>query len=127
MFCMSHDNQILFNRDTGYRLKNFLMSVKYTSNCFYFLMAYRFFLFWLDEFTLWNYFSTVNPDNFPPEVVTYDQWAELKPEKKSISGWIKGALRSDKKEMQESIPQNLGFILSTAPMWDRYVEVLYLF
>lgn len=64
-------------------------------------------------------FRTVNPDNFPPEVVTYDQWVELKPEKKSISGWIKGALRSDKKEMQESIPQNLGFILSTAPMWDR--------
>lgn len=54
--------------------------------------------------------------------MTHEQWSELKPEKKSISGWIKGALplRSDKKEMQESFQQNLGFILSTAPMWDRY-------
>ncbi|KAI3735507.1 hypothetical protein L6452_15007 [Arctium lappa] len=63
-------------------------------------------------------FRTIHPDYFPPEVVTYEQWTELKPERKSISGWIKGALRGDKKEMQESV-QNLGFILSTAPMWDR--------
>lgn len=64
-------------------------------------------------------FRTIHPDYFPPEVVTYEQWAELKPEKKSISGWIKGALLTDKKEKQESFQQNLGFILSTAPMWDR--------
>lgn len=64
-------------------------------------------------------FRTIHPDYFPPEVVTYEQWSELKPEKKSISGWIKGALRTDKKETQESFQQNLGFILSTAPMWDR--------
>ncbi|XP_071732571.1 uncharacterized protein [Rutidosis leptorrhynchoides] len=64
-------------------------------------------------------FRTVHPDYFPPEVVTYEQWAELKPEKKSISGWIKGALRSDKNETHESIQQNLSFILNTAPMWDR--------
>ncbi|KVI04790.1 NERD-like protein [Cynara cardunculus var. scolymus] len=63
-------------------------------------------------------FRTIHPDYFPPEVVTYEQWTELKPERKSISGWIKGALHGDKKEMQESV-QNLGFILSTAPMWDR--------
>ncbi|KAK1415082.1 hypothetical protein QVD17_30853 [Tagetes erecta] len=67
-------------------------------------------------------FRTIHPDYFPPEVVTYDQWAQLKPEKKSISGWIKGALPlrgSDKSEKHESIQQSLGFILSTAPMWDR--------
>ncbi|KAI3517800.1 hypothetical protein L1887_17020 [Cichorium endivia] len=64
-------------------------------------------------------FRTIHPDYFPPEVVTYEQWAELKPEKKSISGWIKGALLTDKKDKQESFQQNLGFILSTAPMWDR--------
>lgn len=63
-------------------------------------------------------FRSIHPDYFPPEVVTYEQWTQLKPERKSISGWIKGALRGDKKEMQESV-QNLGFILSTAPMWDR--------
>lgn len=61
-------------------------------------------------------FRTIHPDYFPSEVVTYEQWAQLKPEKKGISGWIKGAIRGEKKETQES---NLGFILSTAPMWDR--------
>ncbi|KAM0004220.1 hypothetical protein Hdeb2414_s0006g00224321 [Helianthus debilis subsp. tardiflorus] len=63
--------------------------------------------------------STIHPDYFPPDVVTYEQWALSKPEKKSISGWIKGALplrSSDKNEMQDSIQQKLGFILSTAPM-----------
>ncbi|MFS7961575.1 hypothetical protein Hanom_Chr08g00716701 [Helianthus anomalus] len=67
-------------------------------------------------------FRTIHPDYFPPEVVTYEQWALLKPEKKSISGWIKGALPlrgSDKNDMQESLQQKLGFILNTAPMWDR--------
>ncbi|KAI3732284.1 hypothetical protein L1987_63488 [Smallanthus sonchifolius] len=67
-------------------------------------------------------FRTIHPDYFPPEVVTYEQWALLKPEKKSISGWIKGALPSygsDKNEKQESIQHNLGFVLGTAPMWDR--------
>ncbi|KAL4574708.1 hypothetical protein LXL04_021544 [Taraxacum kok-saghyz] len=66
-------------------------------------------------------FRTIHPDYFPPEVVTYDQWSELKPQKKNISGWIKDylPLRSDKKESQESFQQNLDFILSSAPMWDR--------
>ncbi|KAK1415077.1 hypothetical protein QVD17_30848 [Tagetes erecta] len=67
-------------------------------------------------------FCAIHPGYFPPEVVTYEQWALLKPEKKSISGWIKGALplrSSDKDEKQESIQKRLGFVLSTAPMWDR--------
>lgn len=65
-------------------------------------------------------FRTIDPSYFPSEVVTHEQWIQLKPEQKSIfSGWIKGAFRSTKKEMQESVQQNLGFILSTAPMWDR--------
>uniref|UniRef100_A0A5B7BNZ4 Putative Plasma membrane isoform 1 n=1 Tax=Davidia involucrata TaxID=16924 RepID=A0A5B7BNZ4_DAVIN len=65
-------------------------------------------------------FSTIHSNCFPSEVITYDQWIQLKPEPKSMfSGWIKGAFRGGKKEMQESIHQNLNFILSTAPMWDR--------
>lgn len=48
----------------------------------------------------------------------------MKPEPKSmISGWIKGAFRGGKKEMQESIHQKLDFILSTAPIWDRCVAI----
>ncbi|MFS8025425.1 hypothetical protein Hanom_Chr16g01474801 [Helianthus anomalus] len=58
-------------------------------------------------------FRTIHPDYFPPEVVTYEQWALSTPEKKSILDWIKGALPlrgSDKNEMQEPIQQKLGFI-----------------
>lgn len=66
--------------------------------------------------------STIHSDYFPSEVITYDQWMQLKPEPKSMfSGWIKGAFRGGKKEMQESIHQKLNFTLSTAPMWDRFV------
>ncbi|EEF42392.1 conserved hypothetical protein [Ricinus communis] len=65
-------------------------------------------------------FWTIHPSNFPSEVITHDQWVQLKPEPKSmLSGWIKGAFRGAKKEMQESIHEKLNFILSTAPMWDR--------
>ncbi|KDP39533.1 hypothetical protein JCGZ_02553 [Jatropha curcas] len=65
-------------------------------------------------------FWTVHSSYFPSEVITYDQWLQLKPEPKSMfSGWIKGAFRGGKKEMQESIHEKLNFILSTAPMWDR--------
>ncbi|XVF06851.1 hypothetical protein REPUB_Repub06bG0086800 [Reevesia pubescens] len=55
-------------------------------------------------------------NNFPSEVIAYDQWVQLKPEPKSMfSGWIKGAFCGGKKEMQESFHQQLNFILSTAP------------
>ncbi|KAM7274034.1 hypothetical protein ACFE04_028698 [Oxalis oulophora] len=55
-----------------------------------------------------------------PEVVTHDQLLNLKPESKGFfSGWIKGAFRTGKKEMQESIHEKLNFTLSTAPTWDR--------
>ncbi|KAJ0078755.1 hypothetical protein Patl1_23723 [Pistacia atlantica] len=65
-------------------------------------------------------FSSIYSSNFPPEVITFDQWTLLKPEQKSmLSGWIKGAFRGGKKEMQESIHQQLNFIFSTAPIWDR--------
>ncbi|MBA0764240.1 hypothetical protein Gotri_013604, partial [Gossypium trilobum] len=58
--------------------------------------------------------------NFPPEVITYDHWVQLEPEPKGmIAGWVKGAFRGGKKEMQDSFHQQLNFILSTAPMWDR--------
>ncbi|KAG4187357.1 hypothetical protein ERO13_A08G097750v2 [Gossypium hirsutum] len=43
--------------------------------------------------------------NFPPEVITYDQWVQLEPEPKGmIFGWVKS-----------SFHQQLNFILSTAP------------
>ncbi|KAH9728091.1 NERD domain-containing protein [Citrus sinensis] len=65
-------------------------------------------------------FRVINASYFPPEVISYDQWMLMKPENKSmLSGWIKGAFRGGKKEMQESIHQQLNFILSTAPIWDR--------
>lgn len=64
----------------------------------------------------------VHSINFPPEVVPFDQWIKLKPELKNMfSGWIKDAFRGGKKEMQESIQQQLHFILFTAPKWDRFV------
>ncbi|XP_059456994.1 uncharacterized protein LOC132186895 [Corylus avellana] len=63
---------------------------------------------------------TIHSSYFSSEVITYDQLAQLKPEPKSmISGWIKGAFRGGKKEMQESIHQKLDFVLTTAPIWDR--------
>lgn len=66
-----------------------------------------------------NFRSAIRSDYFPPEVVTYEQWIQLKPELKStFSGWIKGAFLGGKKEMQESI-QKINFVLSTAPTWDR--------
>ncbi|KAH9616128.1 hypothetical protein KSS87_006500 [Heliosperma pusillum] len=65
-------------------------------------------------------FRTLNPEHFQPEVIRHDQWVRLKKESKSVlAGWIKGALRSAKKEVQESTLQQLQFVLSTAPMWDR--------
>ncbi|KAL6185373.1 hypothetical protein ACLB2K_041507 [Fragaria x ananassa] len=64
--------------------------------------------------------STIQSSSFPSEIITYDQWVQMKPEPKSmLSGWMEGAFRGGKKEMQESIHQKLDFILSTAPMWDR--------
>ena len=66
--------------------------------------------------------SSIHSNYIPPEVITYDQWTVLKPEAKSLfSGWFKGGLRAGKKEMQESIHEKLNFVLSTAPMWDRFV------
>ncbi|KAI9156959.1 hypothetical protein LWI28_014675 [Acer negundo] len=65
-------------------------------------------------------FRAIYSNYIPPEVITYDQWVQLKSEHKTtVSGWIKGAFRGGKKEMQESINQQLNFILSTAPIWDR--------
>ncbi|KAL6642624.1 hypothetical protein ACP70R_020805 [Stipagrostis hirtigluma subsp. patula] len=52
-----------------------------------------------------------------PEVIPYEQWKDLKADSKSgLSTWIKGAFKGD---MQDSLLQNLHFILSTSPMWDR--------
>ncbi|CAN6288670.1 unnamed protein product [Urochloa humidicola] len=55
-----------------------------------------------------------------PEVMLYDQWKDLKTDSKSgLSTWIKGAFTGSKSDMQDSVLQNLHFILSTSPMWDR--------
>ncbi|CAM8999768.1 unnamed protein product [Rhodiola kirilowii] len=65
-------------------------------------------------------FRVIHSNYFPPEVITYDDWSQLKPEPKGLfSGLIKGALRGGKKEMQESISQKLEYVLGTAPSWDR--------
>ncbi|XP_066376210.1 uncharacterized protein [Miscanthus floridulus] len=68
-----------------------------------------------------------NPDCRPsysisiqPEVMLYDQWKDLKTDSKSgLSAWIKGAFTGSKSDMQDSVLQNLHFILSSSPMWDR--------
>jgi len=72
------------------------------------------------------FFSTIHA--FPSEVITYEDWQQLKPVSKSkISGWVKGAF-STGKEMQESSHQKLNFILGTAPTWDRsYISSLLTF
>ncbi|KAK6936518.1 Nuclease-related domain, NERD [Dillenia turbinata] len=63
---------------------------------------------------------TIYSNYFPPEVIPYEQLIQLKPEPRSMfSGWIKGALRGGKKEMQESMQQRINFVLGTAPTWDR--------
>ncbi|PKI54585.1 hypothetical protein CRG98_025099 [Punica granatum] len=65
-------------------------------------------------------FCAIGSNQFPSEVITYEQWAHLKPEAKNVlSDWFKGTFRGGKKDIQESIHQQLNFVLSTAPMWDR--------
>ncbi|PIM98423.1 hypothetical protein CDL12_29100 [Handroanthus impetiginosus] len=65
-------------------------------------------------------FCAIPPDAFPPEVITYDQWTQLKPEQKtSYSGWIRGVLHGGKDKMQDSLFQKLNSVLSTAPISDR--------
>ncbi|XP_015069923.1 uncharacterized protein LOC107014507 isoform X2 [Solanum pennellii] len=64
-------------------------------------------------------FRTIDSDSFPSEVITYDQWIQLRPESNMLSGWIKGAFHGGKKDVQESIREKLNLVLSTAPMWDR--------
>lgn len=66
--------------------------------------------------------STLPASDFPPEVITHEQWVQLKPGHKSMfSSWVKSAFGAGKKDMQEST-QNLDFVLSTAPIWDRLVN-----
>ncbi|KAI3933220.1 hypothetical protein MKW92_007278 [Papaver armeniacum] len=58
--------------------------------------------------------------DFPAEVVPFGQLTTLQPETKGVfTGWIKDTFRGGKKENQDGINQQLHFILSTAPMWDR--------
>ncbi|KAK2977221.1 hypothetical protein RJ640_028426 [Escallonia rubra] len=65
-------------------------------------------------------FRSIPSTSFPHEVITYEQWVQLTPVPKSMfSGWIKGAFRGGKKDLQESIHEKLTFTLSTAPTWDR--------
>lgn len=52
------------------------------------------------------------------EVITYDKWADIKPDGRSgLSSWIKDAFRGGKRG--DVISQKLQFILGTMPMWDR--------
>ncbi|KAF7825013.1 Plasma membrane isoform 1 [Senna tora] len=63
---------------------------------------------------------TISESSFPSEIIAHEQWVQLKPGSKSkLSGWMKSAFLGGKKEMQESVNQNLDSILSTAPIWDR--------
>ncbi|MED6218058.1 hypothetical protein PIB30_023438 [Stylosanthes scabra] len=63
---------------------------------------------------------TIAASSLPSEVVTHEEWVQLKLGPKSMfSSWVKNPFRAGKKDMQESIQQNLNFVLSTAPIWDR--------
>ncbi|KAL0382543.1 UNVERIFIED_CONTAM: hypothetical protein Scaly_0541600 [Sesamum calycinum] len=69
--------------------------------------------------------NAIRPDSFPPEVITYDQWTQLKPGQKNLaSGWIKSVLRGGKDKMQESFCEKLNSVLSTAPISDRETKDL---
>jgi hypothetical protein len=58
--------------------------------------------------------------NLQPEVISHDQWNDLKADTKGgLSTWIKGAFHGSKSDIQDSLLQNLFSILSTSPMWDR--------
>ncbi|XP_010240884.1 PREDICTED: uncharacterized protein LOC104585635 [Nelumbo nucifera] len=62
---------------------------------------------------------TIHSISFPSEVISFDEWIQLKPEPKSMfSGWFKDAFRGEKK-MYDAVHQKLHFVLSTAPVWDR--------
>lgn len=62
----------------------------------------------------------LDSSDFPPEVITYDQWALHKPEPSNmLTGWIRGTFSGGQKEMQDLVDQKLNYVLSTAPMWDR--------
>lgn len=63
---------------------------------------------------------TIPASDFPSEVITHEQLVQLKPGTKSVlSSWVKNTFLSGKNDMQESSNQNLEFVLSTAPIWDR--------
>ncbi|XP_073297839.1 uncharacterized protein [Primulina huaijiensis] len=65
-------------------------------------------------------FRSIRSDSFPPEIITYDQWTQLKPEQKDASsGWLKGAFLGGKKKNQESFSEKINSVLSTAPVLDR--------
>ncbi|CAK9309055.1 unnamed protein product [Citrullus colocynthis] len=64
-------------------------------------------------------FRTIDSGLFPSEVITYDQWMQLKPEHSSFSGWMKGKFRGKKELQEEPLDQKLKAILGTAPMWDK--------
>jgi len=58
--------------------------------------------------------------NLQPEVISHDQWEDLKADTKGgLSTWIKGAFHGSKSDIQDPLLQNLHSILSTSPMWDR--------
>lgn len=58
--------------------------------------------------------------NLQPEVISYDQWKDLKADTKGgLSTWIKGAFHGSKSDISDSLLQNLHSILSTSPMCDR--------
>ncbi|KAJ1693495.1 hypothetical protein LUZ63_010193 [Rhynchospora breviuscula] len=54
------------------------------------------------------------------EVLTHDKWRDLKPDSKDGDfNWVKSAFSGVKGENQDALHQNIHFILSSSPMWDR--------
>jgi hypothetical protein len=58
--------------------------------------------------------------------LTHDKWRDLKPDSGAGTfNWVKSAISGGKGENQDALHQNINFILSSSPMWDRYLFVRY--
>ncbi|XP_078156007.1 plasma protein [Carex rostrata] len=54
------------------------------------------------------------------EVLTHDKWRDLKPDSGAGKfNWVKSAFSGGKGDNQDALHQNINFILSSSPMWDR--------
>jgi hypothetical protein len=68
-----------------------------------------------------NPYCIVSPSiGLQTEVLTHDKWSDLKPAMGAGNfNWVKSAFSGGKRESEDALHQNIHFILSSSPMWDR--------